>query len=679
MVGLLAGCKETSSSILLTIEAAAGLPTPDELRLSVFAVDGVAVSGRRLPDSGAPDLPGDVVLFPPTSEGELRILVRALVTSSVVGEGATSVELRAREQVRATLTLSPGFLADRDQDGVPDLIDSCPDQPNPDQGPCAADGGVDAGDAGTDGGPDTLPDLGLYDQARDTHGCLTDGDCEDNNSCTQDSCAGGICSNSPINEGQSCDDGDACTASESCQSGLCTGGTAVACPPPSNTCQTASCDPAQGCVTQTKADGDSCNDGKYCTVGDSCNAAVCQGTARDCSATAPLCNSGACNETQNNCVYSSLPNGTTCDDSDPCTQDESCASGSCTPPTLLIEVIDSTINPIYSGDRSLAIDSAGKLHTVYYSNESNDLWYASNKTGSWKTEVVDTASADVGIWPSVAADAQGAVYIAYGDTAAGQIRLAQRAAGATTWQETTVHSGASPGHNSLTIDGAAKLHLSFKAADKLYYATGTPGGMAVTQVDEDATSGGVGFHSSLALDQQGKVHIAHGRAASVDQLRYTTNVGGSWVSSAPASSVVTSNHGAFASIAVGPTGQLYITHTNTTAYGATQGTLYLTHDTGSGWTTEVVAGGAKPGDGTFSAILLDSQQNLHVAYRDPGVNKLRHGFRSTAGSWTFKDLDVMNGGTCGWTSIARETSGRIHVTYEKVGMQVKHASFSACP
>ncbi len=64
--------------------------------------------------------------------------------------------------------------------------------------------------------------------------CVVDSDCDDTNPCTNDSCTGGACVHA--NNDVSCDDGNACTTSDMCSSGACTGtpiaGCGVIVPPP---------------------------------------------------------------------------------------------------------------------------------------------------------------------------------------------------------------------------------------------------------------------------------------------------------------------------------------------------------------------------------------------------------------------------------------------------------------
>jgi len=83
---------------------------------------------------------------------------------------------------------------------------------------------------------------------------------------------------------------------------------------------------AAQCVTA----GDSCNDGLYCTVGDTCDAALaCVGTARDCRDGDP-CTRDPCNESADRCDHPPSPAGTGCSDGEFCTEPDTCdGSGGC--------------------------------------------------------------------------------------------------------------------------------------------------------------------------------------------------------------------------------------------------------------------------------------------------------------------------------------------------------------
>ena len=120
-------------------------------------------------------------------------------------------------------------------------------------------------------------------------------------------------------DGTACTDGNACTQSDTCQNGRCTGGNPIVCTAQDQCHDVGTCDPATGaCSNPTKSDGTACNDGNACTQTDTCQAGACVGAnpvvcaARDQCHVAGICDlaTGAC---------SNPP--ITCDDGDPCTAD----------------------------------------------------------------------------------------------------------------------------------------------------------------------------------------------------------------------------------------------------------------------------------------------------------------------------------------------------------------------
>lgn len=128
--------------------------------------------------------------------------------------------------------------------------------------------------------------------------------------------------------GGSCDDGNACTHSDTCSAGVCRG-TAVTCT--STPCTTSTCNGTASCTVVARA-GESCSDGNPCTANDTCNASgVCQaGPSTTCESTACIdrtCDGvGGCLET--------IKAGVSCDDGDLCTWGEVCSSaGVCQPGT----------------------------------------------------------------------------------------------------------------------------------------------------------------------------------------------------------------------------------------------------------------------------------------------------------------------------------------------------------
>ena len=191
-------------------------------------------------------------------------------------------------------------------------------------------GGCIAGAACDDGDPCTVDDV--CDAAGACGG--TPKDCDDGLDCTEDSCAAGACEHvvevgfcaTPsgcVAGGGACDDGDACTTGDVCSAGTCTG-TAVTCDAPNTPCLDAVCDPAVGCLE--KPNTAPCEDGNPCTAQDTCAGGICTpGPATVCDDN-DACTKDVC-DLDFGCQ--SAPDPTVCDDHDPCTVDTCDPAGPC--------------------------------------------------------------------------------------------------------------------------------------------------------------------------------------------------------------------------------------------------------------------------------------------------------------------------------------------------------------
>ncbi|MDX2024714.1 MAG: hypothetical protein SF187_31010 [Deltaproteobacteria bacterium] len=182
--------------------------------------------------------------------------------------------------------------------------------------------------------------------------------CNDGNACTQTdtcqagACAGGnpinctaldqchsagtcdpqtgSCSNPELPAGTKCDDKNACTGGDVCQRGVCTPATTMTCTPLRECFDAGVCDPAKGtCSNPTKPDGTACNDSNGCTLSDKCAAGTCGGTAVSCTSP-PVCQQGGMCVGNGACAYQNVPDQTNCDDGQGCTLADACASGKCT-------------------------------------------------------------------------------------------------------------------------------------------------------------------------------------------------------------------------------------------------------------------------------------------------------------------------------------------------------------
>lgn len=153
-------------------------------------------------------------------------------------------------------------------------------------------------------------------------------DCDDGNPCTSDTCLPGQGCLHEATDGV-CDDGNACTSGDHCQAGACTYDTLVACDD-ENLCTTDSCNPATGCTFALNSAP--CNDDDLCTTGDHCHLGECiGGPPLPCQDNNP-CTDDSC-QPDTGCTF--VPNTAACSDASLCTVGDQCSNGSCVPGKLI--------------------------------------------------------------------------------------------------------------------------------------------------------------------------------------------------------------------------------------------------------------------------------------------------------------------------------------------------------
>jgi hypothetical protein len=181
-------------------------------------------------------------------------------------------------------------------------------------------------------------------------GCQPNGGpCTTASSCCSGRCDGGICQATPcsthvpcpqcqtcntssglceaVADGTACNDGNACTRTDTCQGGVCVGTNPVVCPPPSDQChEVGTCDPNTGKCSNPEAPNNTpCNDGNACTQSDSCQSGVCTGSNPVVCLPVPNeCQTNSCDPATGLCSgLVAKPNRT------PCSGGNICCNGAC--------------------------------------------------------------------------------------------------------------------------------------------------------------------------------------------------------------------------------------------------------------------------------------------------------------------------------------------------------------
>jgi RHS repeat-associated protein len=220
-------------------------------------------------------------------------------------------------------------------------------------------------------------------------GFCVNGVCCDS-ACTDQTCnacnlAGKVGTCSPKPNGTSCNDSNACTQTDTCVNGTCTGANPIACAAPEQCHLPGTCNPATGtCSKPTAADGSTCSDGSACTRTDTCQGGLCFGSNPiTCTATDD-CHFAGCNAATGACTNYVKGDGSACSDGDVCTQSETCQAGSCVASTAYPAVLDVPAEDIghIGGFAAYAEDINSRGDIVGYAPISSGLnhaflWYRS--------------------------------------------------------------------------------------------------------------------------------------------------------------------------------------------------------------------------------------------------------------------------------------------------------------
>jgi MYXO-CTERM domain-containing protein len=155
--------------------------------------------------------------------------------------------------------------------------------------------------------------------------CTAQDQCHDPGTCNT---ATGTCSNPIKPNGATCTDNNACSRTDTCQNGACSGGNLVVCTAMDQCHDVGTCNPSNGiCSNPAKINGALCNDARMCTMGDRCIEGICTGTVT-CPALDQCHSAGTC-DAMGACTTPNKPNGTPCNDTSMCTMQDTCMNGAC--------------------------------------------------------------------------------------------------------------------------------------------------------------------------------------------------------------------------------------------------------------------------------------------------------------------------------------------------------------
>jgi hypothetical protein len=222
---------------------------------------------------------------------------------------------------------------------------------------------------------------------------------------------------------------------------------------------------------------------------------------------------------------------------------------------------------------SLAADEGGRLHLTYYDDGNSQLKYATcasacSMASSWTAVAVDQ-SVGAGWSTSLALGPDGRLHVSYVDLFSAELKYATCASACTAADDWTVIPVDADGgrFGSLAVDAAGRVHVSYQdpVNRDLKYATcaadcTVSANWSVMTAD---AGGSVGSGTSLAVDADGRLHVAYLDNSEGD-LKYATcaaacTTAAGWQSAALHRQGVL---GIFPSLAVGRMGRLHVVYSD---------------------------------------------------------------------------------------------------------------------
>ena len=170
-------------------------------------------------------------------------------------------------------------------------------------------------------------------------------DCDDGNPCTDDACStetGCVW----VNNTAACEDGDACTIDDVCDDGDCTPGQARNCED-GNTCTVDACDRFAGCVAIPTESPCCIGEVSICDDGDPCTNDLCDPDTLDCDheENTAICDDGSLCTRHDECFEGDcIGEPITCEDNNPCTENQCLAGSGCDFPDLNEGVCDDEVD-----------------------------------------------------------------------------------------------------------------------------------------------------------------------------------------------------------------------------------------------------------------------------------------------------------------------------------------------
>jgi hypothetical protein len=318
---------------------------------------------------------------------------------------------------------------------------------------------------------------------------------------------------------------------------------------------------------------------------------------------------------------------------------------------------------------SIALDSSDNPQISYFDRINTNLKYTRKLLPRfWATATVDSAGR-VGEMSSLALDPSGYPHITYMNFIGEgnrDLKYARRLPSGA-WSIETVDAPGDVGYfPSIAVDSDGRPHIAYYDFFNGYlkYARKLPsGGWSIETADSDS-GGNVGGYTSIALDSAGNPHISYYDWVN-GNLKYARKMctrivlrDGSGVTYCSWSNVTVDAGnviGGFTSIALDSSGLAHIGYT--VSDGGNTGVRYARRQTSGSWILATVESGSI---GSQISMVLDASGLPHFSYPDTGNRTVKYARKLATGGWSSETVDT---GSTGHNSIALDSSGNPHISY----------------
>lgn len=286
---------------------------------------------------------------------------------------------------------------------------------------------------------------------------------------------------------------------------------------------------------------------------------------------------------------------------------------------------------------SLAFDAQGTPHISYYDRTNEVLMYAIRTEFGWRRMLVDNEG-NVGARCAIAIDAEGNPHITYRNATTGRLKYAYGRGDV--WSYETINP-ADPVYGeiincqsdfgyptSIDVDATGNPHISYCTAEiKLAYAVKSNGVWSFEIVD----SNNVGQDCSLYLDDNGNPHISYLSFTSTPRVKYARKINSQWELDSVMTGDPPNTCPEVTSLAIDAQGNPHISYHTLNGHLA-----YAVKSSNGNWSVELADDHGVVG--RFSSILLDSEGIPHISYMSSSPDVLKYSTKIN-GEWGHVVID----------------------------------------